>query len=126
MSYRSLDIWVLARDLDIAVHRMTLESLPKYQLYEIGAQVRRSVHSIRSNIVEGYGRRRYKQEFIRYLTFALASSDETRDHLDTLFEVGALADQQLYYTLIDLSEQLGKKLNLFLQAVDRTHLPAKE
>jgi len=28
------------------------------------------------NIVEGYGRRRYKQEFIRFLTYSLALHDE--------------------------------------------------
>ena len=69
MSYRTLEIWQLARDLSVEIHRMTLGSLPKLEMYEEASQIRRSVKSIRSNIVEGYGRRRYKLEFIRFLTY---------------------------------------------------------
>jgi hypothetical protein len=67
MSYRDLQIWQLARELSIEVHRMTLEKLPKFEAYEEAAQIRRSMKSVRSNIVEGYGRRRYKQDFIRFI-----------------------------------------------------------
>jgi len=59
------------------VHKMTLTKLPTFELYEEGSQIRRSIKSVKSNIVEGYGRRRYKQEYIRFLTFAQASCDET-------------------------------------------------
>jgi len=41
--------------------------LPKFEMYEEGSQIRRSAKSVAANIVEGYGRRRYKQEFIRFL-----------------------------------------------------------
>jgi four helix bundle protein len=77
-------VWQLARDISIGVHRMTIGLLPKIEMYEEGSQIRRSSKSIRSNIVEGYGRRRYKQDFIRFLTYAHASCDETIDHLETL------------------------------------------
>jgi hypothetical protein len=33
------------------------------------------------NIVEGYGRRRYVNEYIRFIIFVIASKDETTDHL---------------------------------------------
>jgi len=36
-------------------------------MFEEGSQVRRAIKSVKSNIVEGYGRRRYKQEFVRCL-----------------------------------------------------------
>ena len=88
--YRDLDIWKLARQVAIAVHRMTLQNLPKFEMYEEASQIRRSAKSISANIVEGYGRRRYKQEFIRFLVFAHASCDETIDHLEVLFETGSL------------------------------------
>ena len=67
---------------------MTLSGLPKFETYEEARQIRRSVKSVRSNIVEGYGRRRYKLEFMRFLTFAIASNDETMDHLEILYETG--------------------------------------
>ena len=64
MNYKDLEIWQIAKELSIEVHKMTL-TLPKFEMYEEGSQIRRSSTSIRSNIVEGYGRRRYKNEFIR-------------------------------------------------------------
>src|SRR6056297_3367644 len=93
MSYKKLKIWQSAKDLSIEIHKMTLK-LPKFEFYEVGSQIRRSSKSIRSNIVEGYGRRRYKADFIKFLVYAHSSSDETRDHLDTLFETGSLTDKK--------------------------------
>ncbi|MGB1242433.1 MAG: four helix bundle protein, partial [Chitinophagales bacterium] len=63
MSYKRLTIWILARGLVIDIHKMSLQ-LPKFEMYEEGQQIRRSMKSVKSNIVEGYGRRRYKQEYI--------------------------------------------------------------
>jgi four helix bundle protein len=83
-------------------------------MYEEGSQIRRSMKSVKSNIVEGYGRRRYKQEFIRYLTYALASCDETLDHLDTLFETGSLQDETLHMELHQRLDTLGRKINQFI------------
>ena len=60
MSYRKLEIWRLASVLVNDVHRMTSDRLPKFEMYEGGLQIRRSMKSVKSNIVEGYGRRRYK------------------------------------------------------------------
>ena len=92
MTYRSLEVWQIARVLSIEVHKMTIEMLPKIEQFEEGQQIRRSIKSVRSNLVEGYGRRRYKQDFIRFLTIAFASAIETIDHLECLFETGSLQD----------------------------------
>ena len=79
MNYKNLEVWKLARELSIEIHRMTL-NLPKFEMYEEGSQIRRSSKSIRSNIVEGFGRRRYKNDFIRFITYSIASTDESIDH----------------------------------------------
>ncbi len=99
MSYRSLEIWKIARDVSVDIHYMTLNSLPKFEMYEEGSQIRRSSKSIRSNIVEGYGRRYYKQDFIRFLMYAHASCDETIDHLEILYETKSLKDNELFNIL---------------------------
>ena len=125
MSYRKLEIWQMARDLSVAVHGMTLSELPKFELFEEGSQIRRSIKSVRSNIVEGYGRRRYKQEFIKHLTYAQASCDETVDHLETLYETGSLTNGDLFGGLQDNLDHLGRKLNLFIGAVENGHLSEK-
>jgi four helix bundle protein len=122
MSYRDLEIWELAREAAVAVHRMTVRELPTFETYEEASQIRRSVKSIRSNIVEGYGRRRYKQEFIRFLVFAHASCDETIDHLEGLFETGSLTNEKLYRGLQSQLDLLGRKLHVFIQGVEREHI----
>ena len=125
MSYKKLEIWQLSRTLVIDTHKMTLTRLPKFEMYEEGSQIRRSAKSVKSNIVEGYGRRRYKQDFIRYLVYALASLDETTDHLESLFETESLRDRALYDNLHDRLRTLGAKLNNFLAAVEAGHISPK-
>jgi four helix bundle protein len=120
MSYKNLEIWKLARELVIQVHAMSLQ-LPKLEQFEEAQQIRRSVKTVKSTIVEGYGRRRYKADFIKFLIYALSSNDETIDHLETLFETGSLKDEILYGKLHLQLEQLGKKINNFIQAVERSH-----
>lgn len=124
MSYRTLEIWQLAREAVIDVHKMSL-SLPKFEMFEEGQQIRRSCKSVKSNIVEGYGRRRYKNEFIKFLVYAHASNDETIDHLETIFETNSLTDQTIYHSIKEKLDRLGKKLNKFIQAVDKEHISAK-
>ena len=126
MSYKKLEIWQLARELSVEIHRMTIKVLPKFEMYEEGSQIRRSIKSVRSNIVEGYGRRRYKQEFIRFLTCAHASCDETVDHLETLFETESLKDKTMYQRLLDRLHTLGRKLYTFIQGVETSHQSVKE
>ncbi|MDZ7266727.1 MAG: four helix bundle protein [candidate division KSB1 bacterium] len=125
MNYRNLEIWQLARQLVIDIHRMTLEKLPKFEMYEEGGQIRRSIKSVKSMIVEGFGRRAYKQDSLRLLICSLASNDETTDHLETLFETGSLTDTDLYHDLHQRLQLLGKKINSFIQSVERQHLSKK-
>ena len=125
MSYRNLEIWLLAKDLVTDIHKMTLNELPKFEMFEEGSQIRRSIKSVKATIVEGYGRRKYKQDFIRFLTFALASNDETMDHLETLFETKSLKNKLIYDDIHNRLEILGKKLNLFVQAVEKKHISEK-
>lgn len=124
MSYRKLEVWQLAREMVIEIHRLSL-NLPKFEMYEEGSQIRRSAKSVKSNIVEGYGRRRYKQEYIRFIIFALASNDETTDHLETLLETGSLQDKSQYEKIHSLLQKLGIKLNNFLRSVEDQHQSPK-
>jgi four helix bundle protein len=124
MSYKKLEIWKLARELTIDIHKMTLTKLPKFEMYEEGNQIRRSSKSVRSNIVEGYGRRSYIMDYVKHLTYAQASNDETIDHLETLFETKSLQDEELFNSLLNKLEQLGKMLNKFTQSIrSRTQYP---
>ena len=120
MSYKNLEIWKLADQVAVEIHEMTLTKLPKFEMFEEGSQIRRSCKSVKSNIVEGYGRKRYKAEFIKFLVYSLGSNDETIDHLETLFKTKSLQDEVLYNYLHAKLEIVGKKINLFIKGVDNT------
>ena len=116
-SYKDLDVYRLAHELAVTTHKMTLQLLPKFEMFEEGSQIRRSSKAIPSNIVEGFGRKQYQQEFIRFLTYALASSDETKEHLQLLWDTESLKDTAIYEKLFAGYEELGKKLFRFREAV---------
>jgi hypothetical protein len=48
MSYRTLEIWQLARDVSVQIHRMSLDSLPKLEMYEEGSQGGKLNHFIQA------------------------------------------------------------------------------
>jgi four helix bundle protein len=119
--YKKLRIWEQARELVIEIHRMTLSALPKFEMYEEGSQIRRSMKSVKSNIVEGYGRRRHKAEYVRFLDFSYASALETIDHLETLHETESLRDGDLFASLHERLTQLSKSIYLFTRSVETQH-----
>lgn len=119
--YKKLRIWEQSRDLVIEIHRMSLSALPKFEMFEEGSQIRRSMKSVKSNIVEGYGRRRHKAEYFRFLDFSYASALETIDHLETLHETESLRDTELFNSLHERLTLLSKSIYLFTRSVETHH-----
>ena len=109
-SYKDMEIFHDARRLAIEVHRVSL-LFPKFELYEEGSQLRRSSKSIASNIVEGFGRRKYKADFIKHLVYSRCECDETLLHLDIVFETRSLNDELKYKELTRDYTILGKRIN---------------
>ena len=98
-SYKDLDIYNLSLNLFYKTHQISLK-LPKYELYELGSQIRRSSDSVPTNIVEGYGRKRYKADFIKFLTYSHTSNLETLCHFEKI--------QNLYPDFNDEVKQIGR------------------
>jgi len=113
-SYKELEIYKVAFKLAKEVHQLTMK-LPKHEMFELGSQVRRSAQSVRTNIVEGYGRRRYHADFIKFLVYAHASLLETISHLEMLNELYA---KQEIPDLIIKYEKLGSQLHNFIVYVE--------
>jgi len=67
-----------------------------------------------SNIVEGYRRRRYRSEFLRFLTFPHASSLELQCHLEKLAMIYTdLKDRimPIHLRVMILSKRIYKFIN---------------
>ena len=118
-SYKDLKIYQISHKLAVQIHKITLSKLPKFEQYEEGSQIRRSSKAIPTNIVEGFGRKRYKNEYIRYLTIALASCDETKEHLTLLQETESLQNEDTYNRLMKEYEELGSKIFRFRESLEK-------
>jgi len=116
-NYKSLEIYKLSYNLAIKIHNMSVK-LPRYELYEEGSQIRKSSKGITSCIVEGYGRKKYKADFIKFLVYAHASCDETILHLNFIKDTHELNEKEIK-NFLDSYNQLGSKINRFIQYVEK-------
>ncbi len=107
-SYRDLEVFKLAKSVDNDIYKITIQ-FPQLEQYSLGDQIRRSAHSIPSNIAEGYGRKIYPLEFKRFLVFAQASCDESRVHLETAFERNYITKTE-FHRLDDELDHIGRML----------------
>ena len=114
-SYRDLEIYKISFELARKIHYASLK-LPQFELYEQGSHIRRSSKSVKDQIAEGYGRKRYKAEFIKFLIYSHSSCDEATSQLEMILS--------LYPEITDFSqllaeyENLGKKINTFIKYVE--------
>ena len=115
-NYKDLEIYQLGHKLAVEIHKMTLE-LPKFEMHEEAYQIRKSAKEIPSNIVEGFGRKHYQQEYVRFLIFAHSSCNETIEHLEILFQTKSLIDKTKFDYFMEGYDKLGRKLNRFIQAI---------
>jgi four helix bundle protein len=114
-SYKDLEVYKLSHRLAVEIHKMTLQ-LPNFEIYEESSQIRRSSKAIAANLVEGFGRRRYQQDYLKFLVYAHSSCDETKEHLELLFETNSLTNKNLFDNFYKEYEKLSKMLNKLIQS----------
>ena len=114
-SYKDLEIYKRAYDLAIRIHKASLK-MPQFEMYEQGSQIRRSSKSTKDTIVEGYGRRRYKAEYIRYLVFSQASCDEANNQSITINEL--YPEIKEFLEIEKDLDILGKMINNYISFVE--------
>ena len=119
-SYKDLEIYQMSHKLAVEIHKASFD-LPKFEIYEEGNQLRRSAKSIPCNIVEGFGRRNYKNDFLKFLIYAQSSCDETKEHLEILIDTNSMENECGKKFLV-CYEELGRKINNFIKAVNTGHI----
>ena len=91
-SIEDLKVYQAAYRLAMQIFEAT-KQFPKEERYSLTDQIRRSARSVAANVREGFGKRKYGQVFIRHLSDALGSSEETRVWLKFGLDCGYLAQQ---------------------------------
>lgn len=100
--HHSLVAWQRADDLFIRMHKLTLETFPPLERFELGSQIRRAAYSVAANIVEGFGRR-LPRERRHFLNIAEASLAEVAYCVHAAWRLGYITD--------DLLKDLERDLN---------------
>ena len=111
-----LEIYILSIKFSDTAWRI-YEKLPNPFRYNMGDQLIRSADSIGANIAEGYGRYHYKDS-VKFYYNARGSLWESKHWIYLLHKRDLIAKEQ-YNTSMQLLEQLGKKLNNFIQSIKR-------
>jgi len=112
--YRKLLVWKKADDLVFLVYDIT-RRFPKDELFSLTSQVRRSVLSIPTNIVEGFSRAN-KKEFKRYIAIALGSMGETKYLLTVAYRLKYI-NQEDYSNVLNGAECVGQLLWKFYKSL---------
>ena len=122
-SYRGLQIYQLSHSWAVEVHHFTL-CLPRFEQYETASQLRRASKSVSANTVEGYGRRAYKADFVKFLVYAHSSCDESVEWLQYICNCHETKTDEAEQ-LKQQAHEISRKLNRFIQTVSASHRSTK-
>lgn len=114
MGYKDLEIYQLAFEIAVDIYKLRMQ-LPYPDKFETGGQIRRASQSIKDTIVEGYGRKRYKADFVKYLVYSHASCLESISQSDFLH---AIHPQKGWEDISKRLEALSIKVYNFLKYVE--------
>ena len=111
-TFRDLIIWQKAHQLTLQIYVVTKE-FPKFELYALSSQMRRSASSIPCNITEGF-KRRSNKDSCHFYNMAEASLEELKYQLILSKDLKYIS--QMDYNQMDaLTEELSKTLYGWIQ-----------
>jgi len=93
-----LEVYKKLCDLAIEIHDLSL-TFPKFELYELGSQLRRSSNSAPANLAEGFDNR-HLNIYLEGINRAQAEIRETKHHLKIAFKKKYLTQEKLENFLI--------------------------
>jgi len=117
--YQKLQVYQLAHELAIRIHAISM-SLPQFERYEEGSQIRRFSKSVSVNIVEEFALRKYKNEYLHFLYRSYGSGEETLEHLRYLFATRSLKDRNVYEDFENAYQKLNGMLFNFIMSIEKT------
>ena len=97
MKLEDLRVYNKLFDLALQVHELTL-TFPKFEMYELGSQLRRSSNSAPANLAEGFGNR-HTNIYLECISRSKDEIRETRHHLKMAFRKNYLDEKRLNYFL---------------------------
>ena len=118
-SFEDLEVYQNLVKLHLEVHALTL-SFPKFEMYEVGSQLRRSSNSIAANIAEGWNNK-HVNLYLEGINRAFGELRETKHHLSIAFRKDYLTKEK-YENLVQRYDECGRMLRGLEQSLERTKL----
>ena len=106
-SFEDLIVYKKLCELHLEISSLSL-SFPKFELHELGSQIRRSSNSIAANIAEGWNNR-HTNIYLEGVNRSLGELRETEHHLYIAFRKGYL-DEKVYKEYLEKYNECGKML----------------
>lgn len=119
MHFSDLRVYKISVDLSIEIENL-IENIPRSELRIID-QIKRSANSIAPNIAEGFGKRIYPKDFIKFLSISLDSSDETQSHLIYLYKRGVILKDR-YEILVRKYKDLSIRILNLIKSIKTNNL----
>ncbi|MBN1269961.1 MAG: four helix bundle protein [Kiritimatiellae bacterium] len=113
-SFRDLKVYQKLKALHLEIHRDSL-GFPKFEMYELGSQVRRSSNSAPAILAEGWGSR-HTNIYIEVINRSLGEVRETQHHIDVAEDKGYLS-QPRFSNLDTRYDECGRMLEGLHQAL---------
>jgi four helix bundle protein len=115
IDFLDLKVYKCASELAMQISKVA-DAIPRSAPFEVTDQLIRASQSVMANIAEGYGRKKYKRDFARFLTFAMSSCDEVRSHL-VFIRLNGWIDERQYDDLFRQTKNCSVRLANFLKII---------
>ena len=112
-TFQEVEVWQKSHNLVLKIYKITRD-FPRYELFGLTSQIRRSAVSIAANIVEGF-KRKGSADKVRFYNIAQASLEETRYYLMLANDLGYANTEDLMQDI----DEVARMLDGYVRAFDK-------
>lgn len=102
MQVDDLEVYKRLCKLTLEVHEISM-TFPKFELYELGSQMRRSSNSAPANLAEGFGNK-HTNIYLETISRAQGEIRETKHHLQIAYKKQYITKEKLDYFIKNYEE----------------------
>ena len=118
-SYEDLEVYQKLCDLHIEVNELTF-TFPKFELYELGSQLRRSSNSSPANLAEGWNNK-HVNIYLEGVNRSQSEVRETRHHLTMAYRKDYISKKK-HIDLINRYDECGRMLTSLERSLENWKL----
>ena len=109
--HRELDVFKIAFNASMEIYELSKE-FPKYEMYSLTDQIRRSSRSVCANISEAFRKRKYPKAFIAKLSDSESEAAETQTWIEYCYKCEYMNKENHDKLIKDYDHILGKLVNM--------------